>query len=80
MQHNRRHRDHRLPRKFDLDLFEGGIALCCPIAVPVGMDRNLDKIGVVEGFGGFLVFDVIETVIRRPQLPQFTTERPTIGG
>jgi len=80
VQDNRRHRDHRLSGKFDFDLFKGWIAPRRPIAVAVGMDRDLDKIGVVEGFGGSLVFGVIETVIRRPQLPQFTTERPTIGG
>src|SRR5215469_1441850 len=80
MQNNRRHCDHRLSHKFDLDVFESWITLRRAIAVSIGMDRELDKIGVVEGFGGSLVFSIVEAVIRRPQLPQFTTERSPIGG
>jgi hypothetical protein len=80
VQHDRRYRNHGLFREFDLDRFECWITLRCPIAVSVGVDGDIDKIGVIEGFGGSLVFGVIEAVIRRPQLPQFPAEGPTIGG
>ena len=78
MQDNRRHGDHRLSREFGLGLLEPWITLRRSVAVPVGMDHNVDKIRVMEGFGGSLVFSVVETDVRRPQLPQCSTEGSTV--
>jgi hypothetical protein len=80
VQDNRGNRDYRLFRKLGFDVVECWISVRRPVAVPVGMDRHFDKIGVVEGIGCSLVFGILEVVIGRPQLPQFTTEGPTIGG
>ena len=53
-------------RRTALDTIAGGIAE----TVPVGMDRHIDKIRVVERFGGLGIGRVIEFPARRPQAPK----------
>ena len=62
-------RDRRLGRKLCLDMGNRRISRHQPIAVPVGVNYDLDEIGVVEGFRRRLEGRVIEIPGRRPHSP-----------
>ena len=78
MQRDRRHRDRRLERELRLDGVQRRIARCGTVAMAVGLDYDLHKVGVVERSRGLPVGRVIETVIGRPQLPKQPAQRASV--
>src|SRR5579872_6717901 len=59
--------DPRLLRQCNFDLLIHGIARDIAEAMAIGMNHDVDKIGIVEGCGSLVVGGVIKFPVRRPQ-------------
>src|SRR5262249_41039016 len=70
VQHDCRHRDLRLRGESLLQLIKRRIAGRCTVPMAVRMDNHLDKIRVIERYRGASEGGIVESPVRRPQLPQ----------
>ena len=64
MQHDRRNADERLRCQLRLGGIVSGIAGRVPVAMPVGLDDDINKIGIVERCSRQRVVGVAEAIIR----------------
>lgn len=78
LQHDGRHGYIRLPGQMRLDGRERRIARNKAKAVPVGMDHNIDKIGIVKGGSTQRKGFAAEGPAWRPDLPDIFADTPAI--
>ena len=74
VQDDARHGDRRALGEAALDVVEARIAGRVAVAVPVGVDHDVDEVGIVERRRGVLEGRVVEAPGRRPFPPQQPAE------
>ena len=66
MQHDRGHLDLRLGSETLFQRLDRRIARCRAIAMPIGLDRHGDKVGIVEALRRSHESGIVEAPVRRP--------------
>src|SRR5690348_16328120 len=77
---DRRHRDWRQLRQPALNIGIARIACRKAVAMTVAVDRDVDKIGIIECGGGALEGCCVEPPVGRPLLPENLCDFPPVGG
>src|SRR5476651_2665074 len=77
---DRRHADRGLGLDARLDVHERRIARRVTEAVTIGLDHNVDIVGIIEGGRGLVEGGIPEVPVGRPQLPQYFGDVAAIPG
>src|SRR5215470_125961 len=79
VQYNRRNRNFGLAEQPSFQVSQSWVSGCCSVTVSISVDHNFDKIRIVETRNGCIEQRVSEFPVRRPELPQQTTNLTPIS-